>query len=72
MNHPLQGLTARAALLKTGSAGPEEPAQVVAPKQVRNLRAALGDQSELISTAQQQLSALEQQLKFVEEGQNSL
>ena len=46
--------------------------KIVAPKQIRSLRAALGDQSELISAAQQQLTSLEQHLSLMEEGQRSL
>lgn len=68
----LQGLTARAAVLKSDIPTLKGSSKIVAPKQIRSLRAALGDQSELISAAQQQLTSLEQHLSLMEEGQRSL
>lgn len=54
-----------------GQTSPSRGAQDVAPKQVRLLRAALGDQSELISHADQQLLGLEHQMAMIEETQRA-
>lgn len=57
----LQGLKARALALGKAPADGTKPPKMVPPKQVRSLRAALGEQAELISNAQHQLLELERQ-----------
>lgn len=68
---PLQGLQARASALKRQTPIGINTNEIVPPKQIRTLRAALGDQSELITHADQQVLALEHHLSLVQESQQA-